>query len=237
MYLAIDNTLDKVEPFGNQLFAVVHDEDATDVELDVVALLALLKHVKGSAARHEQDGAELQLAFDRKVLDGQVVFPVVRQRLVEAGVFLVGDVIGVTRPDGLDLVELFGFLRVLDSIFKDGTHRGELLDLLGLLFLDLFLVLDLLNLGGFLVSLGLVGLDLFGFVVRDFLFNLLLDNQLDRVADEFRVLLDDFLNAALFQVLQLIFLHEELDHGSAAQLFAFRVMGNGEGAAFKDETS
>ena len=37
--LGVDNTLDEVEILGDDIFAVVHDEDATDVELDVVALL------------------------------------------------------------------------------------------------------------------------------------------------------------------------------------------------------
>ncbi len=35
----VDDTLDEVEVFGDEVFAVVHDEDAADVELNVVALL------------------------------------------------------------------------------------------------------------------------------------------------------------------------------------------------------
>jgi hypothetical protein len=48
------------------------------------------------------------------------------------------------------------------------------------------------------------------------------------------MLLDDFLDATLFQVLQLVFLHEELDHGTATQGFIFRVEGNGERAAWEE---
>lgn len=69
------------------------------------------------------------------MLDGKVVFPVVGETLVEGTVLLGRDVRGVTRPDGLRLVELLvgGLL---------------LLDLLGLLVLGLvILVLDLLDLG------------------------------------------------------------------------------------------
>jgi hypothetical protein len=38
-----------------------------------------------------------------------VVFPVIGKRLVEGGVFVLRNVLGVTRPDGLGLVELFLF--------------------------------------------------------------------------------------------------------------------------------
>lgn len=67
------------------------------------------------------------------MLDGKVVLPVVGKRLVKRRVLLGGDVLGVSGPEGLGLVELL----VLD---------GNLLDLLGLLLLGLVLVLDLLDL-------------------------------------------------------------------------------------------
>jgi hypothetical protein len=37
--LRVDDTLDEVEVLGDEVLAVVHDEDTADVELDVVALL------------------------------------------------------------------------------------------------------------------------------------------------------------------------------------------------------
>jgi hypothetical protein len=40
---------------------------------------------------------ELQLALHRKVLDSQVILPVVGQRLVEGSVLLLGDVLGATK--------------------------------------------------------------------------------------------------------------------------------------------
>ena len=43
--LGADDTLDEVEVLGDGVFAVVHDEHAADVELDVVALLLGLKEV------------------------------------------------------------------------------------------------------------------------------------------------------------------------------------------------
>ena len=47
-------TLDKVEPLWNELFAVVHDEHAAHVELDVVLLLASLEHIEGSLSRERR---------------------------------------------------------------------------------------------------------------------------------------------------------------------------------------
>jgi hypothetical protein len=39
--LGVNDTLDEVEVFGNDVLTVVHDEDSTNVKLDVVALLGL----------------------------------------------------------------------------------------------------------------------------------------------------------------------------------------------------
>jgi hypothetical protein len=46
--LRVDDTLDEVEVLGNEVLAVVHDEDTADVELDVVALLLRLEEIEGS---------------------------------------------------------------------------------------------------------------------------------------------------------------------------------------------
>lgn len=44
--LRVDDTLDEVEVLGDEVLAVVHDEDAADVELDVVALLLGLEEIE-----------------------------------------------------------------------------------------------------------------------------------------------------------------------------------------------
>jgi hypothetical protein len=131
--LRVDDTSDEVEVLGDEVLAVVHDEDSSDVELDVVALLLRLEEVEGGSLGNVEDGLELELSLDGEVLDGKVVLPVVGERLVERRVLLGGDVLGVSSPEGLGLVELL----VLNS---------NLLNLLGLLLLGLVLVLDLLNL-------------------------------------------------------------------------------------------
>ena len=49
--LRVDNTLDEVEVLGDDVLAVVHNEDAADIELDVVTLLLGLEKVEGSTVR------------------------------------------------------------------------------------------------------------------------------------------------------------------------------------------
>lgn len=53
--IGVDDTLDEVEPFGDEFFAIVHDENSSDVELDVVALLLSFEHVEGSSLGDEED--------------------------------------------------------------------------------------------------------------------------------------------------------------------------------------
>jgi hypothetical protein len=85
--LGVDDTLDEVEIFGDQILAVIHNEDTPDVELDVVALLLALEEVEGSAVKDcewrandsvwenslplgdEEDGLELKLTLNGEVLD------------------------------------------------------------------------------------------------------------------------------------------------------------------------
>jgi hypothetical protein len=47
--LGVDDALDEVEIFGDNVLAVVHDENAANVEFDVVALLLGLEEVEGRA--------------------------------------------------------------------------------------------------------------------------------------------------------------------------------------------
>lgn len=74
---------------GNEVLAVVHNEHAAHVELDVVALLFVFKQVEGRAFGTEEQSAEFKLTFNREVLHRQVVFPVVGERFVELAVFIL----------------------------------------------------------------------------------------------------------------------------------------------------
>ena len=53
--LRVDNTLDEVEVFRDEVVAVVHDEDTADVELDVVTLLLRLEEIEGSTGDQSQE--------------------------------------------------------------------------------------------------------------------------------------------------------------------------------------
>lgn len=224
----VDDTLDEVEVFGDQVLTVVHDEDSSDVELDVVSLLLGLEQVEGSSLGDVQDGLEFKLTFNGEVLDSEVVFPVVGERLVERSVLFVGDILGVSIDES--------WISIPKGVFRTSHHLPSpqrlglvqflvldlgLLDLLGLL--GLVIILDFFNLGR-LVLVILDLLSLIGNLGLDFLGN----DQLDRVRDEFRVLLDDFSDLLLLEVFELVFLQEQLHGGTSAQRFTFSIRGNGE---------
>ena len=84
----VNNTDNKVEVLWHQLVVVLGDEDPSDVKLDVVPLLLGLEQVEWSSLGDVKHSLEFELTFNREVLDGKVVLPVVRDRLVEGGVFL-----------------------------------------------------------------------------------------------------------------------------------------------------
>jgi len=212
--LRVDNTLDEREPLGNEVGGIVGDEDAANVELDVVLGLLGLEEIEGSALGNEEDGAELELTLNGEVLDTEVVLPVVAERLVERTVLLLADVGGVAGPDGLGLVEL---------LFLDLA----LLDLLGLLLLLLVLIVDLLDLGLLLVTL--LGL-LLSLLIGDLSLGLLENVEVDGVRDELGVLLDNLLDLGLVQVVELLILEVKNHLGTATKLLTLGVLGEGEGA-------
>ena len=134
--LGVDDALHEGEPLGDDLLAVVHDEDTAHVELDVVLLLLLLKEVERRSLGDEEEGTELERTLNAEVLQRQMVLPIIGKALVEASVLLASDLVRLPHPDGLNLVEGLELL-------------SDLLDLLGLLFLffsdlfDLWLILTL----------------------------------------------------------------------------------------------
>ena len=69
--LRVHHALDEVEVLRDDVLAVVHDEDSANVQLDVVLLLLVLKHVEGSALGDEEQSTELQLSLHREVLHKQ----------------------------------------------------------------------------------------------------------------------------------------------------------------------
>ena len=61
--LGVDDTLDEVEVLGDEVLAVVHDEDTADVELDVVALLLRLEEVEGCPVVASQPNVDTVVTF------------------------------------------------------------------------------------------------------------------------------------------------------------------------------
>mmetsp|Transcript_12469 Transcript_12469/g.38127 ORF Transcript_12469/g.38127 Transcript_12469/m.38127 type:complete len:372 (+) Transcript_12469:490-1605(+) len=121
--LRVNDTLHKSEPLRDEVLAVVHDEHATDIKLDVPRVLLLwLEEIEGCTLRHEEDRGELKLSLNREVLHSKVLLPVIRECLVESAVFLLCHLLGLAGPDGLLLVHEVPFM-------------GDLLDLLLLLLL------------------------------------------------------------------------------------------------------
>jgi hypothetical protein len=111
--LGVDDTANKVQVLWHELFAVLHDEHTSHVQLDRVLLFAVLEQVESGTLGHKQQGSELELTLDAEVLDGQMVFPVVGQRLVELAVLRLRNVFGVAGPQRLGLVQLFLLLELL----------------------------------------------------------------------------------------------------------------------------
>mmetsp|Transcript_12723 Transcript_12723/g.20591 ORF Transcript_12723/g.20591 Transcript_12723/m.20591 type:complete len:561 (-) Transcript_12723:637-2319(-) len=170
--LGVHDALHEGQVLRNDVFAVVHDEHAAHVQLDVVGLFLSVEHVECCALGHEEHRLELELSLHRKVLHSQLLLPVVGERLVKGGVLVLGDLLGRTHPNGLLLVH-------------DGPLVRHLLDLLGLLLLLLVLVLDLGDLS-LLIRRGIL---LLVVIVVHLLLCRLLGPQRDGVADELGVLL------------------------------------------------
>eukprot|EP00438_Fugacium_kawagutii_P005795 Skav203224 [mRNA] locus=scaffold2292:243446:246351:- [translate_table: standard] len=162
--LRIHNSLHEVQPFWHKLLAVIHDEHAANVELDVVSFLFGLKKIEGRPARHKKQGTELKLTLHAEMLHCKVILPVVGQGLVE--------VFRLAHPQGLVLVELlplmrdfFNFLRFLFFSFSSSTSSIWVL-LLALLHVQLYrkpnklaVFLDQVLQTAFLEELGLVFLE------------------------------------------------------------------------------
>ena len=60
----VNNTLNEAEPLRDEFLAIVHDEDTTYLELDVVLLLLGLEEIERSTLRDEEECLELELTFN-----------------------------------------------------------------------------------------------------------------------------------------------------------------------------
>merc|ERR1712151_963641 len=124
--LGVDDTFNEVQPLWHEFIAIVHNEDSPHIQLNVIAFLFRFKEIERRPAWYEEKSAKLKLSFHTKVLHGEMVLPIVGERLIKACVLLVGHILRLTHPKWFVFIELFPFVR-------------NLLDLLGL-FLFLFLL-------------------------------------------------------------------------------------------------
>ena len=200
--LRVDNSLNELQPFRHDVLAVVHDEDTSDVKLDVVVLLLVttLEHIERSTLGGEEDSLELKLTLDREVLDSGMFLPIVGDGLVERNVLVLGNLVGLSHPDRLHVVQVFPFV-------------ADLLDLLGLLFLLGFVFVDLLDLG----LVAITFLFVLFFVIGDLLLGGLFGVKLDRESNELRVLLDEILDSLLLKIFAHVLLEVENDTGSTTK--------------------
>mmetsp|Transcript_1825 Transcript_1825/g.3298 ORF Transcript_1825/g.3298 Transcript_1825/m.3298 type:complete len:301 (+) Transcript_1825:1307-2209(+) len=129
------------------------------------------------------------------MLHSCMLFPVVGDRLVERYIFILCDIIRLAHPDGLHVVEVLPLM-------------ADLLDLLGLLLLLSFVLIDFLNLGLILIILIVF------LIISNFLLGGLLGIKLDRESDELRVFLHKILDTFLLKIFRHILFHVKNDTGT-----------------------
>ena len=102
--LAVHNALDEAEVIGQQVCALFHDEHAGCVQSQTLLIL-LGVEIIGAMAGHEQQGVVVGGALGAAHDDACGVRIIVELILVEAGVFLVGDLALLLLPDGHHAVQ------------------------------------------------------------------------------------------------------------------------------------
>ena len=144
----IHHTFDKAQVVGNQLLALVGDEDAFDVQLQTLLAVGH-EHVEGLLGRQIEQGLEFAGTLGREVDRAEGGLKVMGDMLVEFAVLLFGHLALGACPDGLHGVEdlLLGGLDLagpLDLLavhtfghFTTGdVHHHRVLDVIGVLLDD-----------------------------------------------------------------------------------------------------
>ena len=79
----VNHTSDESKIFRDQLFAIVHNEDSSNVQFNIIFLLLCLEHIEGCSLGNENYRFEFETSFNRKLLNSKMVFPIVGETLVE----------------------------------------------------------------------------------------------------------------------------------------------------------
>ena len=128
----VDHAAHEVVVVGQQVGALLHDQDVGAVELEALLVVAAVE-VEGGLSGHEEQGVVLERPLGVQAEGTRRVGPVVEGRLVELGVLLVADLGGALLPDrghGVDGLEL-GVVLPLGLVVVARVGRPLLLTALG----------------------------------------------------------------------------------------------------------
>ena len=59
--------LDEVEVFWDQFLAIVHDENTSDIQFDIVLLFLVFKQIEGRPLGDKQKCTEFELSFNAEI--------------------------------------------------------------------------------------------------------------------------------------------------------------------------
>ena len=63
----MSNYLDEVEVFWDQFLAIVHDENTSDIQFDIVLLFLVFKQIEGRPLGDKQKCTEFELSFNAEI--------------------------------------------------------------------------------------------------------------------------------------------------------------------------
>ena len=63
------NYLNEVEVFRDQFLAIVHDENTSDIQFDIVLLFLVFKQIEGRPLGDKQKCTEFELSFNAEIRD------------------------------------------------------------------------------------------------------------------------------------------------------------------------
>ena len=105
--MCVDHALDEAQVIGHQLFAVVHDEDALDVEVDP-GLALTHEQIERRRRRNEQQRLVFESTFGLHRDDLERLVPGVADVLVELLVLVLGHLVLGASPQRLHRVDRLG---------------------------------------------------------------------------------------------------------------------------------
>ena len=138
--VGVNQTADETQVVGQELFCLVHNENALHKELQSVDLVASVK-IPRCASRYIEQGRVFEFAFNSIVSPGKGIFKVVAQMLIKLLVLFFGHFTGINGPKRLGVVDLhpipgtrgfiFAFLGFFVLFFPQHHRHGDVIGILG----------------------------------------------------------------------------------------------------------